>query len=288
VFVNQTPDNAPLGFLLERGLSLLGALQWQVVWVVLPLLGFALLFHAIEVLVQRRLVQRLGWRAALWTGWIGTPIHEASHVVACWLFGHELEAVALFEPDRQDGRLGYVRHSYQRGNRWQEAGNFFIGVAPLLGGSAALLLVTWAMYPQLFQVFFAATAQWDVSSQSASWSTLMAPALESWAILSRPANLLSPRFWLYLYLALCITLHTAPSASDYRGGLKGGLIVLAMWLLLNLVVAGCGLSPADWTPLAAPAWKLLLTLLALTAGLATLVAVVVYAVTLAWDQVRRA
>jgi len=285
--LNPEPSSALLDLLRERSIELVSGLQLQFVWVFLPLAGFALLFHGIEVLVQRRLVQRLGWRAALWTGWIGTPIHEASHVVACWLFGHELEAVALFEPDSQDGRLGYVRHSYQRGNWWQETGNFFIGIAPLLGGATALLLVTWAMYPQLFHAFFAMTAELETQPTALSWSRIGPPAQEAWGILTQPANLVSPRLWLYLYLVLCITLHAAPSASDYRGGWKGGLILAGMWLLLNVLHVGFGLSSWDWVPVVAPLWKLLLTLLALTAVLASLVAGGIYLATLGWDQVRR-
>ena len=105
----------------------------QLLWVVLPLVLFAAMFHLIEAVVQRRLVERFGWKAALWTGWIGTPIHETSHAILCWVFGHQIDAIALFEPDSREGRLGYVRHSYQRGDWWQEAGNLFIGLAPLAG-----------------------------------------------------------------------------------------------------------------------------------------------------------
>ncbi len=259
----------------------------QIVWIIAPFVAFALLFHSIEVLVQRRLIQRFGWNAALWTGWIGTPIHEASHVVLCWLFGHEIESVALFAPDIQEGRLGYVRHSYHRGSWWQETGNFFIGIAPLLGGAAVLLLVTWAMYPQLVQGFLALSAGPErpltLEGDTVQWVGPMA-----WELIVRSFDPWTLKFWLYLYLVLCITLHSAPSASDYRGGLKGAGILLAVWLSLNVLHASFGLSLSDWFPVFEPLWLLLLALLGLAAAVSGLVAGAAYLATLGWDQLRRA
>jgi len=264
----------------------LGLVQ-QIVWILLPLSGFALLFHWIEVVVQKRLVQRFGWRAALWTGWIGTPIHEASHVVMCWVFGHEIEAVALFEPDEQEGRLGYVRHSYHRHSWWQETGNWFIGIAPLLGGSVALLLVTWGLYPQWLAAL--SDAPIFTTAPDTTWTEQAAAfAQRLWSTAVDSVNLLSLRFWLYLYLVLCITLHMAPSASDYRGGIKGGLLLLLAWLAVSLAHALFGLSVSAWFPLLQPLWSVLLTLMSLATVLAIATASVVYAATWAWDQCRRA
>ncbi|GEM_PF-108752 len=148
----SAPSDEPLTWLL-RATGVLQACFWQAVWVVAPIAIFAIVFHGIEAIVQRRLVERFGWRAALWTGWIGTPIHESSHALMCWVFDHRIESLALFEPDSRDGRLGYVRHTYQRGNWWQETGNFFIGLAPLAGGTVMLLLLTWMLYPNLVEHF---------------------------------------------------------------------------------------------------------------------------------------
>lgn len=279
-----------LGTSLESvGVNLWSGLWQQIVWVLLPLIGFALVFHWMEVVVQKRLVQRFGWRAALWTGWIGTPIHEASHVLLCWVFGHEIEAVALFEPDEQEGRLGYVRHSYHRHSWWQETGNWFIGIAPLMGGSSVLLLVTWALYPQIIEAIStvptvtasAAPGTDDPPSWIVSLLTWI-PSLSSAALST--FDPLSLRFWLYLYLVLCITLHMAPSASDYRGGLKGGLLLLVAWLTMHLAHALFGLSAAAWFPLLQPLWTVLLTLMGLATALALSTAVAVYLATLAWDQ----
>jgi hypothetical protein len=268
----------------ERLSLLLHSLGLQVLWVFLPLALFAGLFHFIEVVVQRRLIQRFGWQAALWTGWIGTPIHEASHVVMCWLFGHEIESVALFAPDMREGRLGYVRHTYHRGSWWQEAGNLFIGIAPLFGGAVVLLLVTWALYPQLVQAFLTLPADRFADLDGSKIGDM---AVSATNLLVATFHPLSLKFWLYLYLVLCITLHAAPSSSDYRGALKGGGILFVAWLAINIAHAILGLSVLDWVPVFESLWALLLVLLALAAVVALSVAGMIYVVTLVWDQLRR-
>ncbi len=65
----------------------------------------------------------------------------------CVLFRHRIDDFALFEPDRESGRLGYVKHSFRRGNWFEEIGNLFIGIAPLIGGSIALAALLWLFYP---------------------------------------------------------------------------------------------------------------------------------------------
>ena len=104
---------------------------------VLPIALFALVIHGLEHFMQSRLARRFGWRSVLWTAWLGTPIHEFSHVVMCWIFRHRIEEVRLFDPDVNAGRLGFVRHSFHRGNWFEEFGNVWIGTAPLLGAVAA-------------------------------------------------------------------------------------------------------------------------------------------------------
>ena len=32
----------------------------------------------------------VGWKGILWTAWLGTPIHELSHVFFAWLFRHRI------------------------------------------------------------------------------------------------------------------------------------------------------------------------------------------------------
>lgn len=207
-----------------------------------PFIVFAIVIHWLELAIQFRLSQRFGWKAVLWTGWLGTPIHELSHVAMCWLFRHKVDEIELFEPDRESGRLGYVKHSFRKGNWYEELGNVFIGVAPLVGGSLALAALLLMFYPE------AAAAAVD-SARDANLGTGEEPTSavgqvlgSVWAIsqeLLLWSHFFTIKFWVFLYLVLCVGSHMAPSGSDYRGALRGvllfGTIVVATALVLALL-----------------------------------------------------
>ena len=220
-----------------------------------PMIGFAWLIHRIERLTQRRLAERFGWRSNLWTGWLGTPIHELSHAAMCVVFRHHIDEIALFDPDEQAGRLGYVRHSFRHGNTFEELGNLFIGIAPLIGGLLALWGLLWMFYPDAaWQAVKPSTPHVSVrgaldnissvdnigahrvdgaldsgtvTRQSAGpFDRLLSTTLELCRNVFLPAHLLTGRFWGFLYLALCVGSHMAPSRSDYAGARRGVTIFL--------------------------------------------------------------
>jgi hypothetical protein len=130
--------------------TILNAIQLLVI-VAIPWVLFTLIIHRIEKFTQHRLATRFGWKSILWTGWLGTPIHELSHVAMCLVFRHRIDDVALFEPDLESGRLGYVRHSFTKSNRFERIGNVFIGMAPLAGGAIALAILLLLFYPSAVQ-----------------------------------------------------------------------------------------------------------------------------------------
>lgn len=202
----------------------------------IPLLVFAWIIHQIERLTQRRLAERFGWRSIMWTGWLGTPVHELSHAAMCIAFRHRIDEIALFEPDEEAGRLGYVRHSFRHGNKFEELGNLFIGIAPLIGGSLALSVLLWMFYPEA-----ASQAIQQATSAEAIHATPLDRLVAMMTGLCRhvfsPQHVGSGRFIGFLYLVLCIGSHMAPSRSDYAGASRGLMIFLAMVVVLTLLLA---------------------------------------------------
>lgn len=206
-----------------------------------PFVVFAIVIHWLERAIQFRLSERFGWKAVLWTGWLGTPIHELSHVVMCWLFGHQVDEIALFEPDRESGRLGYVKHSYRKGNWYEEFGNLFIGIAPLIGGSLALAALLWLFYPEAAMAAVDSARDASTGQEGEQVGAVGQVMGSVWAISKEILlwpHLFTIKFWAFVYLVLCVGSHMAPSLSDYQGGFRGflmlGLLVSSLALILAI------------------------------------------------------
>jgi hypothetical protein len=198
-----------------------------------PFVAFAIVIHWFEYVSQRRLAERFGWKSVLWTGWLGTPIHELSHALMCRVFQHRIDEIALFEPDRESGRLGYVKHSFRTGNWFQEMGNLFIGIAPLLGGSIVLAVLLWVFYDDAATSAIE-TARADHSGDS--FAKMFAIVSSLVGNILTISNLGTVRFWTFIYLVLCVGSHMAPSGSDYQGAsrgvyLFGGIVLVGVFLL---------------------------------------------------------
>ncbi|MCH2181185.1 MAG: metalloprotease family protein [Mariniblastus sp.] len=242
-----------------------------------PWVLFAFLIHQIERLMQRRLAERFGWKSVMWTGWLGTPIHELSHALMCRLFGHRVDEVVLFEPDPESGRLGYVRHSYRRKNWFEEIGNVFIGIAPLIGGSLVLGLLLWLFYPDPTRAAIEAVKgqAGDPELLGRAWSIIQLMGQEILA----PANLVTVRFWTFIYLVFCVGSHMAPSRSDYRGAGRGALILSIPALVLVGLLAAFYQDTGGLVYALVDVMSPLFAVLLLTVLLCAVVLVVVYAVT---------
>lgn len=184
--------------------------------------------HNLECFAGRYLSKRLGWYSVLFTGWLGVPLHELSHLVAARLFGHRIVAYRLFEPDPVSGTLGYVRHAYSKRNLWQLSGSFFIGIAPPFAGFTALVGIALLMVPApLHHELWAAPF--------GHWPRRIIEAAE-------------PDLWLVLfsYLALCVASHLAPSVADLKNSAPGALV------FATLAVAGaalCGFLGVSFIPI---------------------------------------
>lgn len=91
-----------------------------------------------KVLVR---MNTLVWDAYRYTGIIGTPVHELSHMLACMIFGLKIQRFSLYAPNAITGNLGYVSFHYRRGSAIHTLGRVVQGVAPLITASVALVLM---------------------------------------------------------------------------------------------------------------------------------------------------
>lgn len=165
------------------------------------------------------------------TGYIGTPVHELSHALMCLLFGHTVTKMKLVNSDKRSRTLGYVEHTYYKTNLYHQIGNYFIGVAPILAGGAAVLLFVWLFLPQMLSEMTGAVRS------LAGLESVPAVISDVWKLLFDKVNFANIRYWLALVFSVAVVIHMEISRSDFRSGLRG-LLVLAVMLLVTDLILG--------------------------------------------------
>ncbi|WP_233129890.1 hypothetical protein [Domibacillus epiphyticus] len=102
-------------------------------------------------------------------------------------------------------------------------GNFFIGIGPFLSSIGALILLMYFCVPDSYQLFagyithHVRPAQLNIEMFTSS----LFSAVVLFESLFTIENALNPLFWLFLFLALCISTHIALSKEDIRGAVSG-------------------------------------------------------------------
>jgi hypothetical protein len=163
----------------------------------------------------------------------GTVVHEASHLIACLLTGVRVRSFQLFAP-QENGVVGWVNH-----DRADIVRRNLIALAPFLGGSLMLYLLTRLAFPSvsLSPDQWAATPG-DVGGMLGTLLSSVGEALRG-IELGRPAT------WLFLYLAFSLGYGIAPSRHDLLPSLVDGAIVLGGVLLVRLADSALGLGLAE-------------------------------------------
>ncbi|CAH7358416.1 Peptidase [Vibrio crassostreae] len=197
-------------------------------------LGFVFFLYFLQVLACGLAMRQFGGKGIYLSAIVGTPVHEISHAIMCLPFRHKIDHIALFKPDGC-GTLGYVSHSYNPSSLWQEIGNFFIGVAPLFGGTATIYLLTFLLLPNsqdIFQTIQVSVETYKgVAGVISFFGALYAALTELASVLFVSAQAEPFLFALWVYLTASVSLHLSPSPVDMKGSVKG-------FILIVLVIAG--------------------------------------------------
>lgn len=181
-----------------------------------------------------------GSKAVMITGVIGVPIHELSHAIFALLFGHRITEIKLFQKPNENGVMGYVKHTYDPRSVYAQIGNFFIGVAPIFGGIISIVVLMRFIIPQSYNKFI------EIIINNFHVSALNKAIIEG--ILSSNMGLIktifslrnfeNPYFYIFLFMAICISSHISLSSADIKGALRGlGVIFIAILILNSLGLA---------------------------------------------------
>ena len=227
----------------------------NIVWnIVLQVIYFivSIYFMGFVISLLNRLFYKLLWQKMVViyaTGFIGTPIHELSHAAMCVLFFHKIDEIKLFQIDTESGVLGYVKHSYNKKNLYQQLGNYFIGVAPVMLGSVILFFaIKWLLPATSASIdrLIGGLASIQGKGQSLQIFEYL-PSVSFEMIKTIFTNIPAVGLWLvFLVICMCIALHMNLSGAD----IKGSLVALPLLILLIAIVnAVLGLAfPTAYAP----------------------------------------
>ncbi len=219
-----------------------------------PALVLAVALHALGDLVTRHTTRHLGGAAYAIFGWPGTIVHELGHAVFCLLFGHRITGMRLFDFAPRDGTRGHVAHTFDPTNPWQQVGNFFIGVGPILFGTLVIVAAArWLLGPAAFAPLAAPLpvggAVHTVAEGLGLAGRVAGGALTSLGTLLDPHRWSDWRIWLFLYLAFAVGGSISLSGADLKGALAGFVALLGVVLLANLATLWIGDVPGMATTL---------------------------------------
>jgi hypothetical protein len=217
---------------------------------------FGMLINFLSQFTYKSLEKAFGNGGVYLVAWLGTPLHELGHALFCLIFRHKIEDIKFFKPDKVNGTLGYVYHRWDPKNPWQVLGNFFIGIGPMILGCAVLFGLFYLLIPGSSGIWGDILARakeiqhYSFGSYFEVWS---GSALALVKLIFTFENLASWRFWVFFYLAICISSNIRLSWSDFKHTLSGLFYFIILFFLFNLIVLLISSSSEALFPLAA-AW----------------------------------
>lgn len=193
----------------------------------------------IELFTTMKLSQ-LGFpKLRLVTAFIGVPIHEISHAIACLIFGHKINEIKLLQLNGTS-TLGYVNHSYSKGNVYHRIGNLFIGLAPICIGLIFCFLFTKYLFPVMdFTIFNRPIYNelFEIKNFPDMLGFSISNLLSSVDLHIYLFTVNSGKYFLWLFVISSIMAHIIPSASDFEG-VKDGFIFLLLFFSLVIYFFG--------------------------------------------------
>lgn len=199
---------------------------------VLTVFGWVL--ENLEWHINYRMYRTLGSGAVLATAVVGTPIHEASHWLACKMFGFEVVDVELLRPVayKWDGILGYVSYGINYNNPWQRLGCVFVGIAPMVFGAFFILLFLLLLKPEIFKKVREEIKKAPMyKGKKNSFGVLRAVFVGTFEGIKVKEKLGILRSIVAIYLAISIAMHMTISVADICNA-RFGLAELAVLFLV--------------------------------------------------------
>ncbi len=173
-----------------------------------------------------------GHKAIMTTAIIGTPVHEIGHAIMCLIFGHRITEMKLYEPDEQTGVLGYVSHTYNPRNWYQQFGNLFIGLGPIFSGLGVITAVLFLAFPDAKDTFFDSAFQ--MAENGDNVFSIMFSNMDLTFNMLREDN----EWWIKLIgivVIFSVIMHINLSPADIKGSIPGLLMYIVIAAIFSAV-----------------------------------------------------
>lgn len=158
-------------------------------------------------------------------GFIGVPVHEFSHAFFAKVFFHDVSEVKWFDPKAKGGNHGSVTHHYNPWNLYHRVGHFFIGLGPTILGPMVLALAFYLLVPSGRFLFHPPEPAFHIGP-------LIGDLMR---VLASRATLTSPGFYLFAYLAVCVSSQIELSPEDLKQVAIGIFPLLLVLVLANVL-----------------------------------------------------
>ena len=136
--------------------------------------------------------------------------------------------------------LGYVSHNYNKKNIYQQAGNFFIGVGPIIFGSAVLTLLMLLFVPATFHNVFhslGGISQIDFSFiNQDTYLGIFEVFKNIFTSIFNFENIKNWIWWIFILCAMSIATHMTLSKADVKGSILGFFLMLLLIFIVDAVI----------------------------------------------------
>ena len=209
-------------------------------------LFFGVVYSFIERSNTKFLLSTFGSKGVLFTGIIGTSVHEIGHLIMCLIFHHKITDFQLFnfKGYKYESTLGYVSHKYNENSLYERAGNFFIGIGPIISGTLFMILSFKILLPEKFQLL-------DINHflhyvKNFSIDNFILLLLNLFKILFTSLfsfhNLSNIKFYIFIYLMICVSTHISLSKKDFENSSIGIFSLFIIFFIISFICIAFNLN----------------------------------------------
>ncbi len=230
---------------LQYLLDVLLATAMHLSILLVPILIIGFIINLISQKIEQYTCNIIGKKWYLYLfGWLGTTVHETGHLIFALIFGHHISNVKLFSLNAENPELGYVKHSFNKKNIYQNLGNFFIGIGPILLGGAALFIIGYFMFDIKYNNLNYNNLKIINSSIEESvrgiFFSLYDALMNTIKTITQNNHIVWWKYLLFFYLLFSIGSSISLSKSDIKGSFSGLLLFVGLILIFNLATLWLG------------------------------------------------